>query len=297
MVVFLFSVPCHVVGQFKDQGLLNPDETFNNSRFNAVVICEAVVATIATIGLQYLWYKEFPRSHFHFFNDNKEWLGMDKLGHATTAYNIAAAQYDLMRWSGVDSHSALLIGGLTGLGFLTMIEIMDGFSGGWGFSPGDMMANVFGSSLFMVQQSYWHQQRIQLRYSFHQSPYAKYNPAILGKNFVQQLLKDYNGQSYWFSFNISSFVGSENNFPKWLNADFGFGAEGMIGATNNPSSVNDITIPAFVRQRKILFGAGAAFAKPDQIPFPSWINTLRIPTPVLEWKTKTKDFVGHFLYH
>lgn len=296
--IFLFCISFSGNAQTKnEQALLNSSQTFSQSRFNTVVIGEAIVATAATIGLQYLWYKKFPKSRFHFFNDNNEWLGMDKMGHAATAYNISAIQYNLMRWSGVDNNRAILIGGLTGLGYLTVIEIMDGFSSQWGFSPGDMAANIFGSAAFMSQQYAWNEQRIQIRFSFHRSVYSQYNPSMLGKRFFERLLKDYNGQSYWLSFNISSFINSNNDFPKWLNADIGFGADGMVAARTNPGEINGKKIPSFVRQHKLFFGVDAAWAKKDQTSFPSWFNIVRIPSPVLEWKMKTKQLKPHLLYH
>src|ERR1700730_2571365 len=100
--IFLLILSKNIFAQRNiEQGFLPASENFNKSRFNLVIINEAGLATLATIGLQYLWYKKFPHSRFHFFNDNKEWLGMDKLGHATTGYNISAVQYNLMRWCGI----------------------------------------------------------------------------------------------------------------------------------------------------------------------------------------------------
>ncbi len=269
--------------QIKNEpAFLNASQDFNNNRFTTVVISESVLATIATIGLQYLWYKKYPKSKFHFFNDNNEWLQMDKIGHATTAYNISAIQYNLMRWSGVKPGTAQWVGGLTGLAYLTMIEIMDGFSTEWGFSKGDMAANIFGAALFTGQQSLWNEQRIQMRFSFHKSIFAKYNPNILGANFPQRVIKDYNGQSYWLSFNIHSFLNKGNNFPRWMNADIGYGADGMIGAVSNPKENNGKPIPSFERNRKIFLGIDGAFTKPGTISYPSWVNIFRIPTPVFE---------------
>jgi len=77
------------------QEFFRPDPKYNPGRVNGVVIAEAAIGTAVTIGLNYLWYKKFPHSKFHMFNDNNEWLSMDKMGHATTAYNIAAIQSDL----------------------------------------------------------------------------------------------------------------------------------------------------------------------------------------------------------
>jgi len=139
---------------------------------------------------------------------------MDKIRHATTVYNISSVQYNLMRWSGINSHVSVLIGGLTGLAYLSLIEIMDGFSAEWGFSKGDMLANISGAALFTAQQAAWSQQRIQMRFSFHKSIFAKFNPDELGESFPQRLIKDYNGQTYWLSFNIHSFLNTQNNFPR-----------------------------------------------------------------------------------
>lgn len=270
--------------KISEQGFLPASENFNHSRFNTVIISEAAVGTIVTIGLQYLWYKKYPKSRFHFFDDNDEWLQMDKMGHATTAYNISAIQYNLMRWSGVNRGTSEWIGGATGLAYLMLIEIMDGFSAQWGFSKGDMAADIFGSAFFTAQQALWKEQKIQMRFSFHESIFAKYNPGELGANFPQRLIKDYNAQSYWFSFNIHSFLNKRNNFPRWINADFGYGADGMTGAVTNPKEVNGNPIPTFDRNRKFFFGMDGAFTKPGTIPFPSWINIFRIPTPVIKLK-------------
>ena len=38
------------------------------------------------IALYSTWYKNYPQSHFHFFNDNNEWLQIDKAGHTWSAY-------------------------------------------------------------------------------------------------------------------------------------------------------------------------------------------------------------------
>ena len=273
-----------------EQGFLNASQSFNSKRFSTAIISETALASIATLGLQYLWYKKYPKSKFHFFNDNNEWLQMDKVGHAATAYNISAIQYNLMRWSGVKRGTAQWVGGLTGLAYLTLIEIMDGFSAEWGFSKGDMAANIFGAALFTGQQAIWDEQRIQMRFSFHKSIFAKYNPNMMGANFPQRAIKDYNGQSYWFSFNIHSFLNKGNNFPLWMNADIGYGADGMTGAVINPKEVNGKPIPSFERNRKVFFGIDGAFTKSGITPYPSWINIFRIPTPVLELKEHTIKF-------
>jgi hypothetical protein len=43
---------------------------------------------------------------------------------------------------------------------------------------------------------------------------------------LSEVVKDYNGQTYWLSFDIDKFTA----FPRWLNIAVGYGAEDMIYA-------------------------------------------------------------------
>ena len=283
------------------QNFFKASTQYNPSRVNGVVITESAIGTAVTVGLQYLWYKKFPHSKFHFFNDNAEWLNVDKVGHATTAYNIAAFQNNLMRWGGIRSGTAALIGTLTGLAFMTMIEVMDGHSAKWGFSKGDMLANIAGCVLFEGQQLLWHEQRISLKYSYHGTLFPQYYPAELGSNLPQRMLKDYNGQSYWLSFNIASFLPASDHFPRWLNASVGYGAEGMIGAMKNPDEIDGRPIPSFQRYRQFYFSFDTDLYRIDGLsPHASSqleVNRLiKTPAPALEWN-EVQGFVFHPVYY
>ena len=114
---------------------------------------------------------------------------MDKAGHATTAYNIASIQSDIMHWGGVKPGISALVGTLTSLGFMTMVEVLDAHSEKWGFSKGDMLANIAGCVLFEGQHLLWHQQRISLKFSYHQTLFAQYYPQELGRNLPQRMLE------------------------------------------------------------------------------------------------------------
>lgn len=292
---------CWLLSFPAQQVAAQPHNGVNNGRLKGVVITEAVLATAGTIALHYLWYKKFPKSRFHFFNDNAEWMYMDKIGHATTAYSFSAIQYDMMRWSGVDNKKAAWIGGLTALGLQTMIEIFDGFNSQWGFSKGDMLANITGSALFVAQQLAWGEQRARLKFSFHKTIYSKYNPKELGANKWQSWLKDYNGQTYWLSINPASFMKSNTSFPQWLNVNMGIGASGMIGARTNPAKIGELVIPEFKRQHRFLFSFDADLKRIDNrnndprvlLTVP---NVLKFPAPALEFK-KDSAVKFHWIYY
>ena len=212
---------------------------FNKKRFALVTGTEAALYAGSLIGLNELWYKDYPRSAFHSFNDNQEWLQMDKIGHLTTSYYVGRVGIGLLKWSGVKRKKAIWFGGMLGFTYQSTIEVLDGYSSEWGFSWGDFAANTGGSLLCIGQELAWNEQRIVLKYSFQQSEYAKFRPNLLGKNLQENMLKDYNGQTYWLSVNPASFMNHDAKFPKWLNIAVGYGANGMTGGEFNPPYIDE----------------------------------------------------------
>jgi uncharacterized protein YfiM (DUF2279 family) len=183
------------------------------------------------------WYKDFPKSKFHTFNDSKEWLQVDKVGHAWAAYNTGKASSAMWQWTGMSNKKATLLGGISGAAYLTVIEFLDGRSSQWGWSWADIAANLTGSGLFISQQLAWQEQRIQFKFSFHKKNYGepqlnKRADNLYGTSWYERMLKDYNGQTYWFSANIKSFF-PDSKLPAWLNIAAGYGADGMFGGFSN----------------------------------------------------------------
>tara|TARA_R110001632_G_scaffold43376_6_gene110105 strand:- start:104276 stop:105148 length:873 start_codon:yes stop_codon:yes gene_type:complete len=269
-------------------------DTLNKSRRNALIISETALAGVTLLALDKLWYSDYPRSNFQLVNDNNQWKQMDKVGHIMSSYYIGKIGMDLLDWSGVSKKNQLVYGATAGFTFLTAVEIMDGFSEEWGFSWGDFAANAAGTSLLVGQELLWGEQRIKLKYSFHQTEFANIRPETLGENFLEQSIKDYNGQTYWLSANIWSFA-KDSNFPKWLNVAFGYGAEGMLYGENLPS--NNFTQNPY-RQFYLSFDIDLVKIKTKskflQSVF-SVINFIKIPAPTLEFRSKG-GVKFHYLY-
>ena len=110
----------------------------------------------------------------------------------------------------------MLYGVTLGSVFLSSIEVLDGFSDQYGTSWGDVIANSAGTTLFIAQELVWDEQRILMKYSYHQSKYIDMAKGNLGDNIIDNAISDYNGQTYWASGNIASFLGGDTKFPKWL---------------------------------------------------------------------------------
>jgi hypothetical protein len=72
---------------YQNKGLgIDLASTVDKKKRNILLISEAAIYTGALVTLNQLWYADYPRSSFHFINDNAEWLQMDKLGHMTVSY-------------------------------------------------------------------------------------------------------------------------------------------------------------------------------------------------------------------
>ncbi|WP_264525066.1 YfiM family protein [Flavobacterium sp. N502536] len=286
-----------VNAQSRFESFLTPSDTLNKKRQNTVIVTEAALASVTLLGLNQLWYADYPRSNFHFINDNNEWLQMDKVGHMYSAYHLGRFGAEMMNWSGVDQKKQLIYGAGLGFAFLTAVEVLDGFSAEWGASSGDIIANATGTALYVSQELLWKEQRIVPKFSFHTTHYANLRPQTLGSSLNEQLLKDYNGQTYWLSVNLHSFA-KESKIPKWLNLAFGYGAEGML--TGNLQKDNLDFAQNTERFRQIYLSFDVDLTKIEtkshflKTIF-SVFNTIKIPAPTLEYSAN-KGLKAHAFY-
>ena len=112
---------------------------------------------------------------------------------------------------------------------ISSIELLDGFATDYGASAGDLLANTLGAGIALGQYLAWNEIKIQIKYSFHSTSYAKKREELLGENALQEPFKDYNGQTYWLSGNIYSLTKSKK-IPDYINLALGYGAQDMISA-------------------------------------------------------------------
>lgn len=276
---------------------LKPSDSLDKIRQNSIVIAESVLAAGALVGLNQLWYADYPQSNFHFTDDNSEWLQMDKLGHSFSSYHLGRFGAEMLQWSGASKKNQLIYGAGLGFAFLTAVEVLDGYSSEWGASTGDVIANASGTALYISQELLWKEQRITPKFSFHTTQFAAYRPDVLGRSLSEQILKDYNGQTYWLSTNLYSFS-KGSKIPKWLNLAIGYGANGMVSGNieNNPQN----STQKVERFRQFYLSFDVDLTKIEtkshflKTIF-SVFNTIKIPAPTIEYSAN-EGLKGHWLY-
>ena len=294
LILVSFQIGYSQNGRFEN--FFKPSDSLNLKRQNTVIISEAFIAAGTLLTLNQLWYANYPQSKFHFINDNSDWLQMDKAGHVFSAYQIGRFGSEMLQWSGSSRKNQLIYGAGLGLVFLTAVEVLDGYSREWGASSGDMVANAAGTALYVSQELLWKEQRITPKFSFHSTKFAELRPEVLGKSFSEQILKDYNGQTYWLSANLHSFA-KESKLPKWLNVAIGYGAEGMVTGNikntellaNNPARFRQFYLSFDVDLTKI--ETNSRFLKTVF----SILNTVKVPAPTIEFR-RFNDIKYHLIY-
>ena len=271
------------------------DSIQKKKRIKLVIAGNIIGYGAVMAGLYSAWYKDYPQTRFHTFNDWPEWKQVDKVGHLYSAYIESAGSMEMWRWTGIDRKKRIWIGGMSGAFYQTVIEVLDGFSEGWGWSWPDFGANIIGSGALVAQELAWDDQRVRLKFSFHNKKYSDpelNNRAnqLFGSSTAQRLIKDYNGQTYWASANLRSFF-PRSEIPAWLSVSVGYGAEGLLGGRKNfAQDENGITTferPDIKRYRQWFLSPDIDFSKIKtnskmvRLIF-TFLNAFKFPAPALE---------------
>jgi uncharacterized protein YfiM (DUF2279 family) len=265
---------------------LEPSDSLNKKRLLGVSIGSGALWGGSIAGLYYVWYKDFPKSGFQVFDDSHEWQQMDKLGHMYSAWAMGRSIGDFYEWSGLDHKKSSLIGAGYSIGYLTTFELLDAYNEGWGFSWSDIGFNTLGTMTYWSQEYLWNKQFVHFKFSAHPTELAQYRPEVLGSDFASRMFKDYNGQTYWMSFNPIYWFKKESKVPEWINLSLGYSIEDQLigdggtyiltGGTNQQTftpyrqyylslDVNFEAIPTDRRWLKLIF-RGLNFFK---VPFPA----------------------------
>ena len=229
IIFFIVLLLSSILGH-GNNNLYQPDSIISKK---AIKITNGLIYGASYIGLYHLWYKNYDLSSFHFFNDSKEWLQIDKAGHIFSAYYLANFQTETLEYTGLNHKKAVITASAISFLYLSSIEIFDGFSSEWGASISDLSANLIGSGLFLIQDLYFENITMIIKYSYNFNSTLNVRTDILGNSFTERLLKDYNSQTYWLSANFGDlFVNS--SLLKYINPAVGYGASGMTAGMENP---------------------------------------------------------------
>ncbi|HEY3402718.1 MAG TPA: DUF2279 domain-containing protein [Ohtaekwangia sp.] len=259
----------------------------NKKRLRNFIIGGSVGYAATLVALNELWYSDAQKQAFHFFNDNGEWNQIDKIGHFYSAFYFSYGFSKALQGCNVPVKKSDLIGAITGFAVLVPIEVFDGYSDAYGASGGDLLADAAGSVFYLGQKRLWNEIRIHPKFSFHRTEYPDNRPDVLGDDLPSELIKDYNGQTFWLSVDMDKFM----QFPKWLNLGIGYGAEGMVYARDYQNT--EAGFPPAYRQYYFTldFDLTAIKSRSKLVNTLLFIgNMIKLPSPTLEFSSKGTRF-------
>jgi hypothetical protein len=266
-------------------------DSIQRKRLNLVIVGAASAYTGSMIALNEAWYSQYDRQSFQFFDDSKEWMQVDKVGHFYATFQSSHLSSRMLQWAGVSEKKSDQWGALASFVMVSSIEVFDGFSTGYGASATDLVANAVGAGLYYGEKRLWNEIRIQPKFSFHRTVYPDFRPELLGTTTGQQIVKDYNGQTYWLSADLDKFI----RFPKWLNIAIGYGAEDMISANRESNEAQGFT-PYRQVYLALDFDLTAFRSKSkfwNSVIF--FVNMIKLPAPTLEFSRGGVH--AHFFYY
>ncbi len=271
------------------QSFFEKPDTLNKKRVIGITTGGAIAwgGTISALG--FVWYDDFEKAPFHFFDDSREWNQMDKFGHLYISHHTASFISSAYQWAGVSKKNAAIIGSAYSFGYMTTFELLDAYNAKWGFSWSDIGFNALGVGTFFVQDYFLDQRYVHFKFSSHQSGLAQYRPNVLGSDYPSRLLKDYNGQTYWASFNPFEWFTTEPLVPKWLNFSVGYSTNNQLYGDGSVAVLvnDDGSTTTFSPYRQLFFSLDVNWqaietdSKFLRLVFKG-LNKVKLPFPAVE---------------
>jgi hypothetical protein len=172
---------------------------------------------------------DWGKSSFHFtnegwFGEDTKYLGMDKLGHAFTTYVYSDFFTQRIAHKVSDTTGAAITGAIMGMAIQTGVEIGDGFSPKYGFSPQDLIADGIGAGFSFLRNAVpGLANKLDFRMEYWKSPDNSFNP-----------ISDYDGQKYLLALKLSGFERFEETPLRFVELQAGYFARGVM-----PNSANN----------------------------------------------------------
>ncbi len=199
-------------------------------------------------------------------------LQVDKAGHIYGGYLMSYLGGEFLLAAGMDIRAAATWGALLGLLYQTYVEVEDGFSRDWGFSPTDAAANFIGAYWYLAQHYCRPLQAFQPRWQYIPARWTGDLPRRHSGTFID----DYNSSTFWLAIDVYQLLPAEwqRYYPPWLMVALGYGVRNV-----------DTELP---KTRRMMLGIdyNLRLLLPDGPPIWKWLRQslalLKLPAPAIE---------------
>ena len=163
------------------------------------------------------WWRQELATPFHFDDDWRYSLGLDKAAHFYATEIQAFAYARALRWSGPPPLAASLMGAGIAWVVQTHVEYQDGFNRRYGFDRYDIAANTLGAAWFVAHEHVDFLRHFNIRLGYFPSKRWREGLGERRATFAD----DYAGHSYWLSADVEQLVPGLSFWPGWLDVSGG----------------------------------------------------------------------------
>ncbi|MDI6778949.1 MAG: hypothetical protein QME25_01955 [Bacteroidota bacterium] len=257
------------------------EHQLNLTRFGIVTTSVIGVGAAVHIYQYNSWWKNYRRP-FHFQEDLIYSRSVDKVGHvwgAAFSSFVIARSYE---WTGLSKPQSMWIGAVGGSLFQLFVEFQDGFSQ-WGFDRVDAAADIAGGFYPLLQYYVPELNSLNIK--------ASYYPRQLGKvgNIPGQkhvLIDDYEGQTFWLSFDTSPLLTDDLDFLKYFGVAVGYSVRDLHDYSNQYG----ILLVALDYNFKKIIPQDSDFLK----ALSEGLNYFKFPSPAIQISPKLIMFGLYF---
>ncbi len=248
-----------------------------------------------------IWKRTGP---FNVSEDGKFSAYLDKGGHFFGTFMPSYVFSEILMESGFSWDEATLIGGSLGFAYTTYVEILDGLSLDWGFSPTDWFADVTGASFFIAQHYIPFLQNFTPKFMYVKpSWHHEYD-----RREAMSFIDNYSCQTFYMGINMHNILPESINhyWPKWLDLSVGYAVYSLSSSftEHNAELISDDShFGKVYGNQKFLISLDYNLIEllPDGPGWWNWLrqslNYFKFPSPTLEiGKRSTKFFLLYPFY-
>lgn len=240
-----------------------------------------------------IWKETGP---FHIQEDWRWSWALDKAGHFYGTYTASYIFSEILLEMGFSLDLGTVTGSALGLLYTGYVEVLDGFSRDFGFSPSDFYADFAGASFYLLQNYVPILQNFSPTFMYVKPSWISEKSRIPHDSFID----DYSAQTFWMSINVHNLLPQEAKpyWPDWLELSIGYGVFSLCAPGHNCDLKYSIPFaPDVYGNRSLLIGLDYNLVKllPDGGSFWNWLKQgLRLvrilPAPTLQISDRGTNF-------
>lgn len=242
-----------------------------------------------------IWKKTGP---FNVAEDAQYTMYLDKAGHFFGTYLPSYIFSEALMTSGLSYDAATVWGASLGLAYTGYVEILDGYSVGFGFSPSDFYADLAGAGFFVAQHYIPYLQNFSPKFMYVKPSWHGEINRVEAESFID----DYSSQAFFMSINVYNMLPEKwkKYWVPWLELSVGYAVYSLCTpnelCTNCNPKVSEPVSRSAWGNRKIIISLDYNLAKilPDGPPWWNWLrqslNMFKLPSPSIEIGTHKTQF-------